>query len=110
MYGAACCGSLSLLSCQSSQSLPMPPSPLAPSEVTRTLSGQVFDIIPGGARIPVADFPVLAVVVASGRCSPPCTSITTWTYHDTATEPDGTYHFPELPNGRAVLIGHGSGY
>src|SRR5262245_21375052 len=103
--GVACCGFLALVSCQSHQSSDIPPSPLAPSPVTRTLSGQVLEVVPGGVRVPVADFPVLAVVIASGTCSPPCTSMSRWTYNNTTTGPDGTYHFAELPNGPAVLIG-----
>jgi hypothetical protein len=73
------------------------------------LSGQVLEVLPGGSRVPIPDFPVLAVILAPGTCSRPCVSTINWLYHDTRTGPDGTYQFAELPSGSAVLLADNAG-
>ena len=79
------------------------PAPSSLAEVPRALSGQVFQLMPGG-RVAAANIDVLAVVVTTSGCAAPCVSATRFTYHNTITGPDGRYSFPQLPAGSAVLL------
>ena len=87
----------------------MPTSPTTASNAdvqrgaTGTLSGRVFELIPGD-RVPAANILVVAVVVTSSSCSPLCVSTTKYTYENTMTGSDGRYNFPALPSGSAVLL------
>jgi hypothetical protein len=70
---------------------------------TATLSGRVFELIPGD-RVPAANISVVAVVVTTSGCGPPCVSMTKYTYENTMTGSDGRYNFPALPPGSAVIL------
>jgi hypothetical protein len=92
------------LGCNDSTSLVNPTSVRSTTaEGPRSLSGQVFELIPG-SRVPAANIPVLAVVLTTAGCAAPCTSTTRATYVDTATGPDGRYSFAQLPAGSAVVL------
>lgn len=78
------------------------PVPQQPA-VTRTLSGQVFEVIPG-SRVPATDFSLLVVVASVSPCPAPCISTTTFTRERTTTGADGRYHFPRLPTGSAIVL------
>jgi len=66
-----------------------------------TLSGRVFEVIPGG-RVPAPGIGVTAFVVTPSACSPPCSQ--TFTSHGTTSGPDGRYQFPKLPAGSAIVV------
>jgi hypothetical protein len=68
-----------------------------------TLSGTVFEVIPG-ARVPAPGVSVTAVVVTDDSCSPPCFNKKTWVRESTTSGPDGRYHFPLLPPGPAIVL------
>lgn len=78
--------------------LPQPPA------VTYTLSGNVFEVLPGGSRVPAAGFPVLVVVETVSGCSRPCTRIVSLKYQHATTGPDGRYHLLDLPAGSAIVL------
>lgn len=100
------CGAIiPVLACQSRGPTPALTAPSAVTSspaVSTTLSGEVFDVTPGG-RVPAPNIPLVLVVVTSSSCRAPCTSTTRFTYQNTTTGPDGRYHFPELPAGSAVV-------
>jgi hypothetical protein len=101
------CLMLPTAACNSDSRSPTPgvttPSPLSQPPVPLTLSGQVFEITPGG-RVPAADFPLLVVVVTTSGCAPPCVSTRNWTRENTRTGPDGRYNFRQLPPGSAAVL------
>ena len=63
-----------------------------------TVSGQVYEVVPGG-KVPAAGFPVLLTVVTTSSCSPPCSFTRTWNRSSTTTGADGRYRFTDLPEG-----------
>jgi hypothetical protein len=81
--------------------MPGPPLP-APSATTYTLTGHVFEVLPG-SRVPAANIPVLVVVETVSGCDRPCIRQANFTYKNTSSGPDGRYHFPELPPGSAIV-------
>ena len=75
------------------------PAPVPGQQTPTTVSGQVFELVPGG-RIPAAGFPVDVTVVTIGGCSPPCTFTRTWNRATTTAGPDGRYRFTSIKPGR----------
>jgi hypothetical protein len=73
------------------------------------LSGQVFELIPGG-RLPAANVLVHVGVMTISGCAPPCISATRFTYETTTTGPDGRYSFQQLPAGSAVVLAYSANY
>lgn len=83
---------------------PTPPPPPPPAaSVTMTLSGSVFEVIPGG-RVPAPGIRLVAVVVSDASCAPPCSSKRVWTREATTSGPDGRYQFATLPPGPAIVL------
>jgi hypothetical protein len=97
IVSAAACGSGSPTSPTTAS------NPGAQRTTAATLSGQVFELIPGG-RVPAGNIALVAVVVTTSGCSPPCVSTTKYTYESTTTAPDGRYDFAALPSGSAVIL------
>lgn len=77
--------------------------------VTRSLSGQVFELIPG-TRVSAAGIPLTVVVVSVSGCSPPCVLTHNWTYRSTTSGADGRYTFPDLPDGSATILAGAANY
>ena len=96
-------GIVACLGCDSGK-LPVNPTSVTSTavEVPRSLSGQVFELIPG-SRLPAANIAVSVGVLTTSGCAPPCVSTTRSTYDSTTTGPDGRYSFPQLPAGSAVV-------
>jgi len=80
-----------------------PPPPAQAASVTQTLSGSVFEVIPGG-RVPAPEIPLVAVVVTEAECAPPCTSKHIWGSEATTSGADGRYQFPPLPPGPVIVL------
>jgi hypothetical protein len=103
MRAAALIPLVTCLGCGGGASPANPTTPSPPAESpSRTLSGQVFEVLPGG-RIPAAGISLTAVIVVESSCSPPCTNKRTWVHEGTTSGPDGRYRFL-LPVGPAIVL------
>lgn len=71
------------------------PTPLPP--VTTSLSGVVFEVVPGG-RTPAAGVPLLAVIATTTG------NATRFTRVGTTSGPDGRYQLSGLPSGSAIIL------
>jgi hypothetical protein len=69
-----------------------------------------MELLPGGGRVPAANFPVVAVVMTTSGCTRPCVSTTNWTYIHASTGADGRYHMSGLPAGSATLLADAGRY
>lgn len=102
-------GLIPVAACDASRQLPgTSPSP-PPAAITYTLSGHVFEVLPGH-RVPAADISLTAVVETESGCDRPCIRRVDITYRSTSSGPDGRYHFPELPRGSAIVVAYSNTY
>jgi hypothetical protein len=109
LVAAAIVLSLPLSACDSRSPISATTVPSDVSAAAMTLSGQVFEVTPGG-RVPAADVSVLAVVATTSGCAAPCTSMTTVSRERTTSGPDGRYNFPRLNAGSALVLASKDGY
>jgi hypothetical protein len=110
MRAVALIALVACLGCHDNKSPVNPTLASSPAaSVPMTLSGRVFEVIPG-ARIPAPGISLTAVVVTESSCSPPCSSKRTWVREGTTSGPDGRYHFPLLPAGAAIVLAHSPGH
>src|SRR5262245_23374458 len=103
-------GLLPVSACNSTGQMPGPSSspPLnQPPGITYTLTGHVFEVLPG-SRVPAANISLLVVVETVSGCDRPCIRTTHFTYENTTSGPDGRYHFPRLPDGSAIVVAYSS--
>ena len=104
MRAVALIALVATLGCHDSKS-PVNPTPASSpaANVPMTLSGTVFEVLPG-TRVPAPGVSLMAVVVTDSSCSPPCANKRTWVREETTSGPDGRYHFPVLPPGPAIVL------
>ena len=105
-YGPGAIGSIASVLCVAvlmaacDSGSPTQPTPLAPV-TTASLSGVVFEVVPGG-RIPAPGIPLIAVVATELRGTNSFSM--RFTRVGTTTGPDGRYQLSDLPQGSAIIL------
>src|SRR5262245_34207702 len=87
----------------SSPASPTPSASPTGAPAPMTLSGTVFEVVPG-ARVPAPGVALTAVIVTPTSCAPPCFNKSTWVREETTSGPDGRYNFPHLPAGPVIVL------